>query len=134
MRVFQNLLGDHSKIHSDEIVVGNKSEHQILTERINELGDLVVLRNTASGVTKIKLPNHGMFLLMLSAGASNSNSIGVYAIHTYGSGYGYIHTIKDIGFSITAELTGRELVISRTAAYGYALLQLAGSSVAEVVK
>ena len=36
MRVFKNLFGDGSKIHTDEVVVGLQGDYKTLTEKLSE--------------------------------------------------------------------------------------------------
>lgn len=38
MKVFKNLFGDGSKIHADEIVVGNESDYNAISNIISEKG------------------------------------------------------------------------------------------------
>ena len=129
MKVFKNLFGDGSKIHADEIVVGNENNNKTLTNKLKEYDELTVTNSNGptTGTKTITLPNNGLFLLMVSVGASSSSNIGIYFIQTFGRGFAYMHSLKEIGYNVTVELNHRTLTISRSGSYGYALVQFWGN-------
>ena len=104
MRVFKNLFGDGSKIHADEIVVGNASTGDTLSNRMKNFE--IVARGSGSGiVVSIDLPINSTYLFLMGRDGA------VYFIHRYGSGDIVVTPIVPFTTNLTFNTSGGHLEI-----------------------
>ena len=75
MRVFKNLFGDGSKIHADEIIVGSKGSHQLLSDKFANFLPQSVLSYRQSGTRTIKLERGAGYIVVTSGQVAVLNSI-----------------------------------------------------------
>ena len=104
MRVFKNLFGDGSKIHADEIVVGNASTGDTLSNRIRNFE--IVARGSRSGiVVSIDLPTNSTYLFLMGRDGA------VYFIHRYSSGDIVVTPIVPFSTNLNFNISGDHLEI-----------------------
>lgn len=124
MRVSREILKKKDyKIHSDVIILGDKNNYELLTDKINSLDRLNPRRGYVSGTETIDLGATGLYLLLTGVGTNSDDGVGVYAINRYSSGYSSLNVIKESGY-VDVSVEGNILTISRTGNYIYGLLKL----------
>lgn len=121
MKIWKNLFGKNDKIHVDEIVVGDKDNHDLLSDVLDRFK--MDAFGSYNGQITYTLKDSSFYILLTNVGSNNSNGFGIYAIHTYGSGYQYLYQINNNSY-VDVELEGRTLTLNRSGNYGYALIEI----------